>query len=409
MRRLSIVVFVACWAALGALTSGCAKPASAPAGPPAASGPPKPPEVLVDLPTTGQVTDYEDFSGRAMGTRMIDIRARVTGYLERINFKESEGRDVEKGTVLFEIDPRPYQAEVTRAMANLAQAEAHQRRVELDYKRAVKLVESNTVSREQFDLAAGERAEGLAEIEIAKANLASAKLNLSFTKVVAPVSGRVSRTMVDAGNVVRADETILTSIVAIDPIYVYFEIDERTLLKLRRYSESGRTDGEHGVKVLMGLADEEGYPHVGTVNFLDNKLDPSTGTLQVRAIFQNPKHILSPGLFVRVRLPIGEPYQAVLISEAALGTDQGQKFVYVIDGENKAQYRRVQVGKLQSGRRAILEGLKSDERVVVSGLQRVRPGAVVDPKMAFATKAEDGSPSAGVADVNNASAETNKK
>lgn len=386
---------------------GCAKP-QAQSAPPPNAGPPKPPEVIVDTPTTAQVVDYEDFTGRAVGTRMIDIRARVTGYLDKINFKEFEGRDVEKGSVLFEIDPRPYQAEVTRAQANLNQAEAHQKRIELDYKRIAKLVESNTVSREAFDLAAGDRAEGLAAIEIAKSTLASAKLNLSFTKVTAPVSGRVSRTMVDAGNVVKADDTILTNIVSIDPIYVYFDVDERTLLRLRRYTESGRTDGEQGVKVLMGLADEEGYPHVGTVNFLDNKLDPSTGTLQVRGIFKNPKHILSPGLFVRVRLPIGEAYQAIMVAEAALGTDQGQKFVYVVDAENKAQYRRVEVGKLQNGRRAILQGLALDERVVVSGLQRVRPGAVVDPKIQTA-RSEETSPTEGVAEAPGTTPGTSKK
>lgn len=389
------------------LAAGCAKPQAQSAAPQNAV-PPKPSEVVVDLPVTAQVIDYEDFTGRAVGTRMIDIRARVTGYLDKINFKELEGRDVEKGAVLFEIDPRPYQAEVIRAQANLNQAEAHQRRVELDYKRAVKLVESNTVSREAFDLAAGDRAEGLAAIEIAKSTLASAKLSLSFTKVTAPVSGRVSRTMVDAGNVVKADDTILTNIVAIDPIYVYFDVDERTLLRLRRYTEEGRTEGEHGVKVLMGLADEEGYPHVGTVNFLDNKLDPSTGTLQVRGIFKNPKHILSPGLFVRVRLPIGEPYQAIMVAEAALGTDQGQKFVYVIDTENKAQYRRVEVGKLQNGRRAILQGLAVDERVVVSGLQRVRPGAVVEPRMQVA-RSDNATPSDGVAEAPGTPPEMSKK
>jgi RND family efflux transporter MFP subunit len=393
--------------AAGLLLAGCAKPQSKSA-PPQNAGPPKPPEVIVDLPVTGQVLDYEDFTGRAVGTRMIDIRARVTGYLDKIHFKDLEGRDVEKGMVLFEIDPRPYQAEVVRSQANLNQAIAHQKRVELDYQRAAKLVENNTVSREAFDLAAGDRAEGLAEIEIAKSTLASAKLNLSFTQVVAPISGRVSRTLVDAGNVVKADDTILTNIVAIDPIYVYFDIDERTLLRLRRYTEEGRTDGEHGVKVLMGLADEQGYPHAGTVNFLDNKLDPSTGTLQVRGIFPNPKHILSPGLFVRVRLPIGEPYQAILVAEQALGTDQGQKFVYVIDADNKAQYRRVEVGKLQQGKRAILQGLAADERVVVSGLQRIRPGTVVEPRMQT-SGAPEGAQAEGVAEAPATGPEMSKK
>ncbi|MBI3839575.1 MAG: efflux RND transporter periplasmic adaptor subunit [Planctomycetia bacterium] len=348
---------------------------------------PEVPEVYVDLPITGEITDYEDFTGRTVAVKTIDIRARVTGYLEKINFKEQEGGDVEEGTVLFEIDPRPYEAEVLRTKANLLQAEAHLKRLNLDYRRMEKLVGDKTVSREQFDLVAGDRAEAQATVESAKANLDLDKLNLSFTKVLAPISGRVSRTQLDPGNLVRADETILTTIVATDPVYAYFEVDERTMLRIRHYTEEGRikSQSDRGVPVKMGLADEQGYPHQGVVNFVDNRLDPSTGTLQVRGIFKNSDRMLSPGLFVRVRLPIGEPYRAVLVSEQALGTDQGQKFVYVVDNDNKAQYRRVQVGKLQQGRRVILKGLSEGERVVVSGLQRVRPGAAVQPKVMEST------------------------
>jgi RND family efflux transporter MFP subunit len=366
-----------------ALLTGCVERQQVSASP--AAPPPKPTEVLVEHPTTARITDYEDFTGRTVATRYIEIRARVTGYLEKINFKAQEGRDVEKGAVLFEIDPRPYESEMARARANLLQAESHLKRLELDYKRIARLVESNTVTREQFDLVSGERNEGLAEVEIAKANLQAAQLNLTFTKVLSPISGRVSRTQIDVGNVVKADDTVLTTVVAIDPIYVYFEIDERTLLRIRRYAQEARdSQGSDEVPVAMGLSDEEGFPHEGTINFLDNRLDPTTGTLQVRGVFKNPDRVLSPGMFVRVRLPIGEPYQALMVAEESLGTDQGQKFVYVVDAENKAQYRRVQVGKLQNGRRVVLKGLSADEQVVVSGLQRVRPGAVVQPKMAAA-------------------------
>jgi multidrug efflux system membrane fusion protein len=387
---------------------GCVKLPAQP--PPQATAPPKPTEVLVDLPTTDTITDYEEFTGRTVATRTIDIRARVTGYLEKVNFKEQEGRDVEKGAVLFEIDPRPYESEVARAKANLLQAEAHLKRLDLDYRRIAKLVESNTVTREQFDLAAGERAEGQAEVEIAKANLQTALLNLSFTKVKSPINGRASRTQVDAGNVVKADETILTTIVAIDPIYAFFEVDERTLLRIRRYAQEAReSQGGDEVPVMIALADEEGYPHAGKINFLDNRLDPSTGTLQIRGIFTNPDHILSPGMFVRVRLPIGEPYQGLLVAEEALGTDQGQKFVYVVDENNKAQYRRVQVGKLQNGRRVVLKGLSSGERVVVSGLQRVRPGAVVQPKTAETANHTSGGGPADVAEAPTAGKETSKQ
>lgn len=366
---------------LAAAISGCARPAqSSPAA--AAPPPPKPPEVLVDVPTTGMITDYEDFTGRTVASKTIEIRARVTGYLDKINFMADEGRDVEQNAVLFEIDPRPYQAEIAREEANLFQAESHLKRVDLDFVRAKRTVATKTISQEQFDQVVGARNEAKAAIAIAKANLDLARLNLSYTKVRAPISGRVSRTQLDQGNLVRADETVLTTVVAMDPMYAYFEVDERTLLRLRRYAEEGRinTQGDRDVPVKMALADEQGYPHDGMVNFFDNQLDPSTGTLQARGLFRNADRMLSPGMFVRVRLPIGRPYQALLVAEQALGTDQGQKFVYVVGDDNKALYRRVEVGRLQQGQRVILDGLREGERIVVSGLQRVRPGAVVTPK-----------------------------
>ncbi|HEX3726992.1 MAG TPA: efflux RND transporter periplasmic adaptor subunit [Pirellulales bacterium] len=369
--------------------------------PPPAAPPPKPPEVIYGLPTTAEVVDYEDFTGRTVAIPTIDIRARVTGYLEKINFKEKEGEDVPKDYVLFEIDARLYKAEVLRAEANLHQAQAHLDRLKLDHVRASKLIDSKSISREQFDLVNGDKSEAEASVEMARANLALARLNLSYTQVKAPIAGRVSRTQLDPGNLVRADETILTTIVSINPIFAYFEVDERTMLRIRRYTEEGRikSHGDHGVPVQMGLADEEGFPHSGTINFFDNRLDTATGTLQVRGLFQNPNGVLAPGLFARVRLPIGEPYRAVLVSEQALGTDQGQKFLYVIDKDNKAQYRRVQVGKLQKGQRVVLDGLSEGERVVISGLQRIRPGSVVQPKQAESTAQESSVPTPTVAEA----------
>ncbi len=357
--------------------------------PPVVAAPPKVPEVLVDRPTFDEITDYEDFTGRTTAIKTIDIRARVTGYLKNINFKDQEGRDLEEGFVLYEIDSRPYEAEADRARANLLQASARHRRLELDHERATKLQDGKerAIMQAEFDLVTGDKDEATAAVKFAEAELKMAELQLSFTKVKAPISGRVSRTQIDPGNIVKADETLLTTIVAMDPMYAYFEVDERTLLRIQRYAREGRLNAqnEREVSVQMGLADEPGYPHQGMINFLDNRVDPSTGTLQIRGVFGNADRVLSPGLFVRVRLPIGEPYQAILIEEEALGTDQGQKFLYVVDAENRAQYRRVQVGKLQNGRRVILDGLKQGERVVVNGLQRVRPGAVVQPKMVEAT------------------------
>ncbi len=370
---------------LAATHVGCAKsgvPAKAEIGPP---GPPAAPEVLVALPHAGEVTDYEDFTGRTVADKTIDVRARVTGYIDKVNFEHMEGRDVEEGMVMFEIDPRLYKAEVARAEANLLQAATRLKRIELDYDRARKTVATRTITQEQFDQVAGDRAEAKAQVEIMQANLDLAKLNLSYCEVKAPISGRVSRTQLDQGNLVRADETVLATIVSMEPMDAYFELDERTLLRLRRSSEQQgaiNTRNERSVPVKMALADEDGYPHDGVVNYFDNQLDPSTGTLQARGVFSNADRMLSPGMFVRVRLPIGEPYRALLLPEQALGTDQGQKFVYVVDDQNKAQYRRVQVGKLQKSQRVILGGISAGERVVVSGLQRVRPGAEVNPKPA---------------------------
>ncbi len=401
-RNLAMIAIGLLW------VCGCAEQ---PAGPQAnqhAPPPLPPPEVLVDVPTSGDVVDYEDFTGRTAGTRMIDIRARVTGYVSKINFRELEGRDVEKGMVLYEIDPRPYQAEVARAKANLLQASSKAKRLDLDFRRAQQLVESKALTIEAYDLIAGDRAQAQAAVAIEQANLQLAELNLSFCKVVAPISGRIGRTLVDAGNVVKADETSLTTIVQIDPIFVYFEVDERSLLRIRRYLEEGRLNSSDGtgVDVMMGLADDDGHPYAGYVNFLDNQLDAGTGTLQVRGIFRNPGHTLRPGLFVRVRLPIGQPYRALLVAEEALGTDQGQKYVYVVDDENKAQYRRIEIGKLQDGRRVVLKGLEAGERVVVSGLQRVRPGASVQPKM-IETAQHQHAAGDGPADVAEAPTETN--
>ena len=380
LTTISLVGLLACLLA----APGCVKPVQ-PAAAAAPAAAPKPPQVFVDLPVSGEVTDFEDFTGRTVASKTIDIRARVTGYLNKINFKEREGQDVEAGFVLFEIDARPYEAEVERAKASLHQAKSHLKRIELDYARAKQTRAKQVITQEQFDQVQGDRNEAMASIDVAQADLDLAELNLSFTKVRAPIAGRVSRTQLDQGNLVKADDTILTTVVAMDPMYAYFEVDERTILRLQRYRDEGRVnlsgDLTGALRVKMGLADEDGYPHDGVVNFVDNRLDPATGTLQLRGLFDNKKRTLSPGMFVRVRLPIGDPYRALLVSEKALGTDQGQKFVYVIDAENKAQYRRVEIGKLENSRRVVLKGLAEGERVVVSGLQRVRPGAVVEPKM----------------------------
>ena len=370
---------------------GCDKimPAQGSAPAQAQAPPPKPPEVMVGLPTMSEVTDSEDFTGRTMAKPTTDIRPRVTGYLNKIFFKD--GVEVKEGDELFEIDPRPYQAEVDRAQSNLDQTQAHLSRLNADLQRANVMLPSRSISREDYDRIVGDQAEANAAIGVAKASLDLAKLNLSYTKIMAPISGRVSRTVFDEGNLVRADETVLTTIVALDPIYAVFGVDERLLQKVHAYVAKGmlKTTQNGQIPVLMGLTNEDGFPHAGTVNFVDNHLDTGTGTLQVRGEFDNANRRILPGLFARIRLPLGEPYRALTIPEQALGSDQDKKFIYVVGDQNKIEYRSVEIGRLQGTQRVILKGIAEGERVVVSGLQRVRPGVVVDPKMINATAQVD--------------------
>jgi RND family efflux transporter MFP subunit len=363
---------------VGSLCAGCAR-TQGQQGPPSMP----PPEVHVSLPITNrQVTDYEDFPGRIMAINDVIIRARVTGYLVQANFKE--GADVQKDDVLFEIDPRPYTAELMRADGNVLQAKGHLKRLDADYQRAAALFGRGALGREDFDKVSGDRTEAAGALEVAKANLELAKLNLEYTKVRAPMNGRIGRRFIDPGNLVKADDTSLTTIVSLDPVYSYFNLDERSTLKAQQLIREGKVEWnpDVGMPVWLGLANEDDFPRKdGKIKFADNRVDPDTGTWQLRAIFANPDKCLTPGLFVRIRLPVGNPYTPILITEEALGTDQGQKFVYVVDDAGKVDYRRVKVGRLHDGLRVITEGLAPREKVVVSGLQRVRPGIVVKPEV----------------------------
>lgn len=345
-----------------------------------------PPIVAVTQPVEREITEHEEFTGRTDAVLTVDVRARVTGYLEKVLFKD--GEEVKEGDVLFQIDPRQYEADLARNEATVAQAEAHHKRLEADHQRAVKLLARGGIGREEYDKITGDRDEADAAVGIAKAARDMAKLNVEWTKVVAPIGGRLSRRMVDPGNLVKADDTVMTNIVSQDTMYVYFDIDERTLLRLRRLIREGKIKSrqEAQVPILVELADESGYPHRGLIDFSDNKIDPSTGTLRVRGTIENPKpRVLSPGLFVRVQLPIGTPHKALMIPEQALGTDQGRKFLYVVNDQKKVVYRSVKVGWLEEGLRVVLDGLKPGERVVISGVQRVKPGAEVDPRPTDAT------------------------
>jgi RND family efflux transporter MFP subunit len=376
------------------MPSGSGPPGGAAGGPPGASAAPPPPEVVVDLPTKAQVTDYEDFTGRTVAFKAAEIRPQITGYLEKVLF--TEGADVKKDDILYQIDPQIYEAELERAQSNLIQAEAHLKRLNSDLQRAKVLLPNKTITPEEYDRTAGDQAEADAAVKVARANVKLAEDNFGYTQIKAPFNGRMSRTMLDPGNLVTANQTVLTTIVRLDPIYSMFGVDERLLKKIHDYIESGviKRTKEGQIPILMGLADEDGFPHAGYVDFIDNRLDTNTGTLQVRGVFDNAKRALLPGLFCRVRLPLGDPYTALTIPEQALGTDQGQKFVYVVNDKNKIEYRNVQLGKLQGGQRVILKGVADGDKVVVSGLQRVRAGIEVQPKMATATAQQPAPPPA---------------
>jgi RND family efflux transporter MFP subunit len=358
---------------------GCAR------GP--AQTPEAPPTVSVSHPVERQVTDYADYTGRIAATDTVDVRARVWGYLEKVDFKE--GQLVKKGAVLYEIDPRTYQALYEAKKAEVAQNEASIALAKVTYERFKSLAkkEPGAVSQQELDKYKAQEDQAVANLDLARANLKTAKLNLDWTKVEAPISGRVSRTLVTTGNLVQSAEqptvTLLTTIVSLDPIWAYFDVDERTVQQVRQMIREGKFKSARDVDwpVFIGLANDEGFPQKGIIDFVDNQVNPRTGTLKLRAVFANPREILSPGFFVRVRMPIGFPHPALLVSDRAIDTDQGQKIVYVIDKENKVTVRPIRTGALHDGMRVIAEGLKAGEQVVVNGLQQIRPEMVVAPKL----------------------------
>ena len=356
--------------------SGCGSDATATAQPPA-------PQVSVASALERDVTEWDEFTGRLEAVESVEVRPRVTGYIESVNF--TEGSTVRKGDLLFVIDPRPYRAELSKAEAELARAVARSELAVSDEARSEKLLDIKAVSREEYDSRVNGSREAKADVAAARAAVDSAKLNLEFTRITAPISGRVSKAVVTAGNLVTGGSnaaTLLTTVVSLDPMYVTFEGDEQIYLKYNELSRRGERSSSRDAAnpVLMGLANENGYPHHGAMVFVDNQVDTRTGTIRARASFENKDGYLTPGLFARVKLLGHNSYRAVLVDDRAIGTDQSQKFVYVIDAENKVTYRPVTVGRLDDGLRIVQKGLQPGETVVVNGLQRVRPGVVVAPE-----------------------------
>ncbi|HEV8003953.1 MAG TPA: efflux RND transporter periplasmic adaptor subunit [Planctomycetaceae bacterium] len=376
MARSSIfVLFIAC---LLASIGGCAEA-------PAQLAPSQPPAVPVSKPVQQEVTDYVDFTGRTDAVQAVNVIARVTGYLVQMPFKE--GSEVMKDQLLFEIDPRPYQDQLSLGQAQLATYKAQQQLADADFVRATRLIKDKTISEQQFEQYKSTKEQAASQVQSAQANIAIYKLNLEFTRVTSPIDGRVSRYYLTLGNLVNQDQTLLTTVVSQDPMYAYFDTDEPTLLRVRRAVAEGKIKPAVANKnpVSMGLQDEEGFPHAGTIDFINNQVNPTTGSVSVRGVFPNPilsqgVRLLSPGMFVRIRLPIGAQHPALLVIDRAISSDQGLKYVYVIDAQNKVQYRRVTTGALQeNGLRVIQSGLKPEDWVAVGALQQVRPGMNVRP------------------------------
>jgi RND family efflux transporter MFP subunit len=375
-RSVSATLFLGL--CLGA--AGCARP---PAGEPAAA----PAPVSVSRPVEREVTDHTDFTATIAAVDSVEVRAHVWGYLDKVNFKE--GALVKKGDSLFEIDPRTYEAVLNQAKAKVVQDEAQLKFDEAEYQRNLKLVGSGAVTRSELEKSAAARDVDLANIAADKAAVAARELDLQYAKVTAPVSGRVSRYDVTVGNLILGGDqgggTLLTTIMSVDPMYAYFDVDEYTDQRVRKLIREGKfqfkSADEASVSVSLGLATEEGFPHRGTINFADNQVNPKTGTLRVRGVFPNKDGVLTPGYFARVRVPVSPPHKTLLVSERALDSDQGQKVLYVVNDKNEVASRPVRLGQMHDGLRAIEDGLKPGERVIVDGLQQVRVGATVQPKL----------------------------
>jgi RND family efflux transporter MFP subunit len=339
-----------------------------------------PPEVPVTRPVSREVTDHAEFTGRTAPSRTVEVRPRVSGYLTKVAFKD--GAEVKQGDLLFEIDPRPYQADLDKAQAGVAVAQARLKQVDVEYQAARALAAQKTVGPTELDRAAGRRDEAEAGLRAARAALEAARLTLGFTKVHAPMSGRIGRRLLDPGNLVRADETPLAALVATDPLYVYFDVDERTLRRL------GKGKPLATVQVAVGLAGEDGYPHRGVIDFLDNRVDADKGTLRVRAVLPSPRGLLRPGQFARVRVATGEPYRALLVPAAAVAADRGRKFVYVVNEKDVVEIRPVTLGPRAGESVVVKDGLKGADRVVVGGLAGLREGTAVKPRPATSGKQE---------------------
>lgn len=367
-------------AAMGAMLAlaGCqeAAPSAAPA---------KPPTVPVAEVIVRPVTPFVEFTGSLTAVKRVELRPRVAGYIEGVSVPE--GQYVEKGRALFRIDPRQFQATLNAAAARLREAQAAWQLAQAEHARAEKLFAQKVVARDRLDTASAALHAGQAQVEAAKAALETAKLDLGFARVTAPISGRVGQALVTEGNYVASGVTPLTTIVSVDPLHVYFDVDERTYLRsLAAGRASASPQAPQASKVMVALLTDKTYSRPGRVDYLANTSDRATGTVRVRAVVANPDGRLTPGLFAKVKLETGAPQARVLISDQSIGTDQGSRYVLVVGKDDKTEYRPIELGSVVDGLRVVEQGLQPGERIVVKGL--VRPGMQITPQ----TAAIDGTP-----------------
>jgi membrane fusion protein, multidrug efflux system len=361
----------ACWMAVAVciLSAGCKPSTQAPALPP--------PPVTVATPIRKQIVEWNEYTGRTEAVESVQIRPRVSGYIDQITFKE--GQLVKPGDVLFVIDQRPYQHVLDQDKANLRKADAQRQLKLANFTRAQQLFQNRVTSKEEYDTSVAERNEAEAEFAQAQASVNSSQLNMDFTEVKSPILGRISRQLVTRGNLVQADSTVLTTVVSVDPIYAYFNIDERTVQKYHEQIQSGQLQDPRvsAMPVYLQLEGETGFPHEGILDFVDNTFNGSTGTLQIRGRFKNDGASLYPNAFVRIRIAGTPKHEAILITDRAIATDQGQKFVFLVDDNSVVQVRPVELGPVVDGLRVVRKGLGPDDHVIVNGLVNARPGSKV--------------------------------
>jgi multidrug efflux system membrane fusion protein len=364
---------------LALLLSGCNKTqdATATLAPPAA---PPPAKVKIAQPLSQEVTDWDEYTGRIEAVNSVDVRARASGYLDKINFKA--GEKVQKGDLLFVIDPRPFKAKLNYAVAELEKAKTQQDLAKKDLARAGNLFKAKAISAEEYDARQKAVKETAAAIESANALVETAKLNLQFTEVRAPISGRISQELIDVGNSVNGGDmeaTKLATIVSMNPVYVSMDVDERAILSYRREAKKQGSKLE-GKTVELALADEQGFPHQGKLDYVAPMENPTTGTIRVRGVFDNNDELLSPGFFARLRIRGGVAYQAVLLPDRAIGIDMADRFVWVMTQDNKVTQRKIVAGKKIADLRVINQGLKAGEWVVIEGVQKLKPDSQIEPE-----------------------------